>query len=205
MPFLDLNLDIKPWLGIDVADTEFDAVLTIIRDSVEQAVLNYTEATFVLTGPIMEVLDASRSDQIVPREYPINSVSAIYFHCNPDGTNGELIDPISYQALPEAIILQHLYTPKGRSLLRIDYTYGYDGLPADVKHAMLLAIEADFRRKQSKSMGRSSRSKKDESESFSSSASYWDTKTGLPKEVVYKLNPYKRYELPSQPIAQRNL
>ena len=205
VPFCDIDTDVKPWLGIDVAETKHDTTLTILRDSVETAVLNYTEASFDLVGPVMEVIDGSRADQIVTREFPISSVDAIYFHVLPDGSGGSLIDPTYYQVLPEAILLQHLYTPKGRSLIRIDYTWGYDGLPADVKHAILLAIEADFRRKGSKTIGRSGRSKKDEREGFSDPAGAWDKKTGLPTEVVYKLKPYKRFEMPTQPIAQRNL
>lgn len=203
-PFLDLNTDIKPWLGIDVSETKYDSVLTVIRDSVEQAMLNFTEATFDLTA-VSEVLDANRSDQIVPAEFPIDSVTQIFFHVLPDGTGGELIETTSYQAKVGSIILQDLYTPKGRSLVRVDYTYGYDGIPDDVHEAMLLAIEAKFRRKGRKSIGLSGRSKKDEREGFTETAGAWDPKTGLPTEVVYMLQPYKRYEFPTQPIAQRNL
>lgn len=202
-PFLDLNGDIKPWLGIEITETKHDATLIVMRDSVEQSMLNYTEAKFDLTA-IEEVLDGSRSDQIVPAEFPIASVQALYFHVKPDGTEGDLIESDDYQVKEGAIILQHLYTPKGRSLLRIDYTYGYDGIPPDVHEAMLLAIEAKFRRKGRKSMGLSGRSKKDEREGYSDSAGAWDSKTGLPTEVVYMLQPYKRYEMPTQPIAQRN-
>ena len=45
-PFCDIDDDVKPWLGIDPAETKHDTTLTIIRDSVEQAVLNFTEASF---------------------------------------------------------------------------------------------------------------------------------------------------------------
>jgi hypothetical protein len=88
--------------------------------------------------------------------------------------------------------------------VRIDYTHGYTSLPSDVKLAILLGIEANFRRKGNKTIGMTGRTKKDESEGYSSGPGAWDTKTGLPKEVAM-LNPYKRYEIPTQPMAQRNL
>lgn len=205
MAFLDLNADIKPWLGIDVSNTTHDSVLNIINASVEQAVLNFTEAQFVLT-PVIEILDASKSDQIVTREFPIDSVTAVFFDVQPDGTDGNLIAADEYQVLPEAIILAFgRHTPFGRSRVRVDYTHGFDGLPDDVFEAMLLAVEAKFRRKGRKSLGIGSRSKKDESERFTDSITAWDKKTGLPVEVVYMLQPYKRYEFPTQPIAQRNV
>lgn len=208
MPFCDIDTDVKPYLGIPLSNTDYDSLLTLWRDAVEAAMLQYTEATFVLTA-VTEVLDASRADQVVPAEYPIDSVQALYFYVLPDGTSGELIDTDRYQVKQGGVILQHLYTPKGRALVRLDYTYGYDGVPADVKLGILIAIRAEYHRWQDKAEGRSrtSRSKKDESEAFSSNnpLTSWDSKTGLPIEAVNKFKPYKRFEFATQPIAQRNL
>lgn len=207
MPYCDINTDVKPWLGIDVADTEFDTTLTIIRDSVEQAVLNYIEVSLETVGPIMEVYDASQQDQITLHQIPVQSVDAVYFCTEPDGTGGKQIDTDCYGVdLDTGVIkLQHHYTPRGRLLVRVDYTHGYSSVPADVKHAILLGIEADFRRKTSKSIGRTSRAKKDEREGLDSGAGSWDAKSGLPHEVVFKLNTYRRFEFANLPIATRNL
>lgn len=202
-PICDIDTDVKPWLGIDPSVTTHDTTLTIIRDSTESAVLAYVETQFELTA-VSEIIDGNKSDQIVPREYPIDSVSAVYFGVETDGSGGNLLDADRYQVRPEAIILARTYSPFGRTLIRVDYTYGFDGVPAEVKEAILLAIEAKFRRKGSKSIGRSGRSKKDESESFSSGPSNWDSRTGLPKEVVFMLNNYRRLEFPVSPMAQRN-
>ena len=205
MPFCTLD-QIKNWIGIELSNTTHDDVLTIIRDAMETSVVNYTETSFELVVKVNEVLDANESDVVVPPYSPIVSVQALYFYTLPDGSDGQLIDPNDYQVRQEAIYLQNIHTPFKRSRVRVDYTYGYDGLPDDIKLMLLQAIEAEFRRKGSKTLGRSSRSKKDESEGLSgSSPSYWDTKTGLPKELVYKLNYYKRMEWPVQPMATRNI
>ena len=195
--------EVKSWLGITVSD--HDAVLQQILDSVCASVQEYTEQTFSLSGTVQEILDGSRSDQIVTREFPIDSVSEVKLNVESDGSGGEVLATDSYQVLPEAIILRSLFTPKGRSLVSVKYVHGYDGPPEPVKMAILLSVEALFRRKGRKSIGTRSRSKKDESESIESGPGTWDQKTGLPKEAVFMLNPYKRFEFPVQPIAQRNL
>lgn len=205
MAYLDLDTDIKPWLGID--NNAHDTTLTIIRDSVEQAVINYIEVSLEVIGPVLEVYDATESDCLTLRNYPIESLLGVYFGCKPDGSDGTQISSDDYGYDPDTGVIkfQNIYTPRGRLFVRVDYSYGYSTLPADIKHAMLLGIEADFRRKGSKTIGRSARSKKDESETFTSGAGQWDPKTGLPLEVIFKLNSYRRFEFANMPMATRNL
>jgi hypothetical protein len=203
MSFLSLNTDIKPWLGIDPANTTHDSNLTIINLAIEQAVLNYVETNFVETE-ITEVLDGNISDIILTSNTPVNSVSQLYFGVNPDGTEGALIDPINYKVRSEGIYLCGLTTPRGRAIIKVKYKYGYAGLPSDVKLMMLQAVEAEWRRKGNKSLGIGGRSKKDESESYINDLGQWDEKTGLPKVLVSKLQTYKCNDFPVMPIAQRN-
>lgn len=205
MAICDLDIDVKPWLQL--TGSTHDTTLTIIRDSIEQAVLNYIELSLETVGPVMEVYDASQQDQIVLANIPVQSVSALYFNTKPDGSDGCLIDASQYAVDLETgvIKLQCGYTPRGRALVRVDYTYGYATVPSDIKHAILLSIDADFRRKGSKTIGRTGRSKKDEREGYSTGGGVWDSKSGLPTEVVYKLNAYKRRDFAVLPIAMRNL
>lgn len=210
-PYCDINTDIKPWLKIDVSNTDHDTVLTIMRDSVEQAVINYVENDFDLHVVTGELLDASASDTILTRFEPLVSVQSLVFGTLADGSGGISIDADEYTVVPReggsCITMQFTRQPRGRSIVKIDYTYGYDGVPPDVKEAILLSVEAKFRRKGRKTIGtggRTSRSKKDESESLGSGSDAWDTKVGLPVEVVSMLNTYRKFEFPTQPIAQRN-
>ncbi len=208
MPFCDLNTDVKPWLGIPVSNTEYDSVLTIFRDSVEAAVLSYVETEFTLTPITNEILDSNGSDTIVPRNSPIVSVQAIYTAVESDGSGGNLLDTSHYRVDTDGITLRAINQPRGRFYVRVDYTYGYDGLPPEVKHAILMSIDAEFIRKNKKTVGGgvTSRSKKDESESLGASGGAgWDTKVGLPLEAIAKLQTYKQsFEFPTQPMATRN-
>jgi hypothetical protein len=197
--------EIKEWLSITKPD--YDSLLTTINEAMCQAVISYVEHDFTEQVTTNEVLDANQSDSIVPRNWPIVSVQALYFHTQPDGSQGQLIDASDYQVLPEGIVLQNFTTPVRRSRIRVDYTWGYPaGLPADVKLMMLQAVEAEWRRRGQKTLGVASRSKKDESHSFTATGDgYWDMRTGLPNELIYKLNNYKQsFEWPSSPMATRN-
>lgn len=205
MAFLNLNTDIKPWLGIPVLTTIHDDVLTIINNATNQAVLNYVETDFALHTQVNEVLDANQSDVIIPKNIPIVSIQKIYLETATDGSGGSLLDPTYYQLVSDTIVLQGIRTPFNRSRVRVDYTWGYNGLPADVKLCMLQTVEAEFRRKGNKTLGLGGRSKKDESETFKSDLGDWDDKTGLPKVLIYKLTPYKCFEFPNQPMAVRNV
>lgn len=209
MPFLDLNGDVKPYLGIPVSNTEYDSLLTIIRDSVESSVLAYVETAFELTPVVNEILDSNGSDTIVPRNTPIVSVQAVYTSVDSDGSGGDILDPEFYRVDTDALTLRSINQPRGRFFVRVDYTYGYDGLPPEVKHAMLMAIDAEYIRKDKKQVGQGggSRSKKDESQSSGNSGggAGWDSKVGLPNEVIAKLQTYKQsFEFPTQPMATRN-
>lgn len=208
MPFLDLNADIKPYLGIPIENTEQDSILTLFRDSVESSVLAYVETAFELTPVTNEILDSNGSDTIVPRNTPIVSVQSIYTSVESDGSDGDLLDPEFYRVDTDGITLRAINQPRGRFYVRVDYTYGYDGLPPEAKHAMLMAIDAEFLRKSKKSVGQGSsgRSKKDESESGGAAGGQgWNDKVGLPNEVIAKLQTYKQsFEFPTQPMATRN-
>ena len=194
--------EVKDWLGI--TDGSHDTTLGIINSAMNDAIINYCETDFQKHENVTEILDGNKSDMICPRETPILSVSEIRFWVEPDGSNGELIDPLLYQVLPEAIIIKNLPTPRYRSMIKVVYDWGYESVPSDVKLCALQAVEAEFRRKGKKTLGGGSRSKKDESETINTDSASWDIKTGLPMALASKLNVYKRFEFPAQPMAQRN-
>lgn len=205
MPYVDIDADVKPWLEIEPSVTKYDSTLTIIRDAVEKSVDEYVEYSFAVTVEAGELLDGNNSDTIVPRNIPIISVEGIFLDVDTLGLGGSEVPADGYHVADGVIRLRSEFTPRGRAIVKVAYTWGYASLPPDVKLAILQSIEAEFRRKGRKSIGVSGRSKKDERESFTGSdSSAWDSKTGLPKEIVSKLNPYRVFEFPQQPMATRN-
>jgi hypothetical protein len=194
--------DVKAFLGIPEENTEYDALLTIFKDSVEQSVCNFCETTFEEITVTKELHDGIDSDIIVPKYFPILSVENIYFGCDGEGNNGNRIDKEYYSIDGSGIILRHgLYTPNARKIVRIDYTYGFEEVPPDVKLCVYQSIKAEKQRYDSNTENISSRGKMGESESFNSA---WDKKTGLPVQIISKLQSYRVYEFPMIGNAQRN-
>lgn len=198
--------EVKSWLGI--ANDDHNVVLELIRGSVCSSVDNYTETKFSQQTATDEILDSSGSDTIVTRNTPLISVASIYTSVNTDGSGGSLLDAENYYVYEDRIVLRGFLQPVGRALVKVTYDWGYASVPGDVKMAGLLSVEAIFRRKGNKSIaGGGQRSKRDESEGRSGGTDpdkIWDKKTGLPKEAVAMLNPYRNYGFPVLPIAQRN-
>jgi len=196
--------EVKTWIGIPLSNTDHDDNLTLIMNSTTKAIYNYVDTPFELTPITNEVKDGIRADILVPKFFPTASVQEIRFGIGTDGTGGTVVDPTEYIVAPDSITFRWLHTPFYRGSVGLDYTYGYDGVPDDVKLAFIQAVEAQFRRKGRKSIGMASRSKKDESEAYSGDLNAWDGLTGLPKEIVAMLKPYKSFEFPTD-NAQRNL
>jgi hypothetical protein len=194
--------EVKAFLGIDNANTQYDSLLTIFKNSVEQAIKNFCETTFEKVTVTKELYDGINSDVIVPKHFPILSVEGIYFHCDGDGNGGNKIDDEFYTVEESGIVLRDgLYTPNARKIIRLDYSYGYTAVPADVKLCALQSVKAEYQRNNQNTENLSSRGKMGESESFNSA---WDSKTGLPTQIVSKLQPYRVYEFPMIGNAQRN-
>lgn len=206
MPLTTLD-DLKTFLGIPLIDTSKDAILTMFKDSVEESIIEYCDTDFSPTVVTNEVLDGIRSDIIVPKNAPIISVQKVILFNDIDGANGIELDTKQFGHDQNAITLRDMFTPFYRGQVRIDYTWGYASVPANVKMVVYQSVKAEYQRYKQNSENVASRSKGDESESFGGggSGSAWDPVTGLPRQIVAKLQPYKNYEIPVIPMAQRNL
>jgi hypothetical protein len=192
--------DIKAYMGI--TGTSEDALLTIFQDAVEQQVLNFCEVVFTPTVVTNEIHDGSRADIILPKNVPIRSVEAVIFDVAVDGSGGTtLVAATDYYIDDNAITLRNHVTPFYRGNVRLDYTHGYATTPADIKLAIYEAVKANYQRKKNNREDIGSRRKQDEAESYTSA---WDPKTGLPSNVVAKLQTYRVFEFPNINWAQRN-
>lgn len=198
--------DLKTFLGIAQSDTTQDALLTMFKDSVEQSVIDFCETDFTSKAITNEILDGGRQDVIVPKMCPILSVQGVWIGTQADGSGGIQLDATrDYYADENAITLRYGLLPFARGCVRVDYTWGYNGVPANVKMCVYQSVKAEMQRHQRNTEDLSSRSKGDESEGYGTGSSgVWDELTGLPKTIVAKLQGYKRYEFPSTSMAQRN-
>lgn len=179
--------ELKTWLG--VTGTASDSILTAIGETVEGLINDYCDTRFdgvqTVTG---EILDGRRADILLPEHLPIVAVTRIALWCETDGSGGTNLDAADYIVRPEEIALKGQYTPKGRGLIAIDYTWGYADIPARVKMAARIACEAYYRQRARQSVGITSRSKEGESVSYKDA---WSKEWGLPQEAIGLLAPYR--------------
>lgn len=200
MPLVTLA-DIKTYMGIDALDVSQDALLTMFQESIEATVTSFCGTDFSTKTVTNEVLDGVQSDVIVPRHFPVLAVDAVIVGTEPDGSGGLTLDPATDYSFNSSAIFLKSFTPFARASVRVDYQWGYAAVPGDVKMAVYQAIKAEMQRHARNTEDVGSRSKGDETESYTG---VWDASTGLPKTVVSKLAAYRDFEFPMVGMAQRN-
>jgi hypothetical protein len=133
--------DAKVALGIDAADTSQDAALTQQIEATSMAVCNWCDRIFAVQVYRDQLRDAygAYGEPLVTRQYPI--VVA-------DGTSltvsegGVALNPTLVEVFPEAGEVYRLDAAAvpsawGAALVVVDYTAGFDPIPADVQGACL--------------------------------------------------------------------
>jgi hypothetical protein len=201
--------EVKAYLGIAPGDTSQDAIIEIIRPAMEELVIAFCDSDFeekTIAGPPGEIHDGIDADIIVPYNFPITEITAVFLGCNVKGEDGtELEDDEYYVDTDGSVILRTRTTPFTRGAVRIDYKYGYAAVPATVKLCIYQCVKAELQRRKRNSEDISSRSKAtdggSESEGYGSA---WDKKTGLPIQIMSMLESFRSREFPHAGNAQRN-
>lgn len=199
--------EVKAYLG--VTDTSQDALIEILRPAMEELVIAYCDSEFdenIVLGPPGEIHDGVDADIIVPYNFPVTEITAVYIGCDTQGNNGRrLLSDEYYVDTDGSVILRFLSTPNMRGAVRLDYKHGYAAVPATIKLCIYQCVKAELQRRKRNSEDITSRSKgvggDAEAEGYGSA---WDTKTGLPKQIMSKLESFRSREFPHVGNAQRN-
>jgi hypothetical protein len=196
----------KTYLGIALSDTSQDAIIEIIRPAIEESILLYCDTDFTQkeTPAGGEIHDGIQSDMLVPFNFPIISIDAVYLGCDPSGENGTLLvvgTDYYVDADDGSVILTGNTTPFRRGSCRLNYKWGYVAVPKGVKLAVYQCVKAELQRRKRNTEDVSSRGKDGETEQYGKA---WDDKTGLPKQILSKLDQYRSREFPQAGMAQRN-
>lgn len=154
-----------------------------------------------------ETWDGAGSDEIVPAERPINSVTSVKFSGNGDFSASENLVNANGVITNDkySIKFRSLRTPVGRGLIQVIYNAGYTTVPEDIQLAALLQFQWAYKKigkgdamvglkTIAKSVGGGSESQMKD-DSLSSSA--------LISEVVGMLRDYRRFEPPSSIMFAR--
>lgn len=192
--------EVKAYLGI--ADTTQDALIDLVLPAVIDLITQYCDTDFDEVTKTGEIIDGQNTDVIVLDNFPVTEVIAVYLGVDTKGENGLLLEDTQYYVDDDgSIILRNVQTPFMRGSVRVDYKHGYAAVPPSVKLCAIQATKAEMQRKKRGTEDISSRSKDGESESYGSA---WDKKTGLPVQIMSKLEQFRVKEFPNAGMAQRN-
>lgn len=135
--------DAKAALGIEPADTSQDAALTRQIDATSQAINNWCDRVFVVQTYRDQVRNACGDfgEPLVTRQYPI-VVDEAGVPLVAVAENGVALDATYLEVYPETGAVYRLDAAMGPSawgvaLAVVDYTAGFDPIPADVQGATL--------------------------------------------------------------------
>jgi hypothetical protein len=133
----------KAALGIDAADTSQDAVLTAQIEATSMAICNWCDRIFVVQTYRDQLRGAygSYGEPLVTRQYPIvvddGGVPLVAV-----AEDGGAVDAAMLEVFPEQGAVYRLDATAlpmawGSALIVVDYTAGFDPIPADVQSACL--------------------------------------------------------------------
>lgn len=191
--------------GVEDAATDTDVALSsqtiysieLLVNAISTQIIRHVSSN-IKEATYQEVWDGAASDELVPRERPISSVTAYKLSANGDFTASN-IDYVT--AAPgmvytdgQSILLRGLRAPVGRGLVQLTYVAGYAAVPDDIQLAVLLQFQWALRQigKGDAMVGIKAISKMQESQTKDDSLGT----TGLRSEVIGYLAPYKRFEAP---------
>lgn len=177
-----------------ILTSQEQVALELSADAASAQIQKYCDFTFK-EGTYTEVWDGAASDELIPREIPITSITSVKFAAN------GIFTPES--ALPTDIfcigskgmsinLRNQVLTPRGRGLIEIIYKAGYAVIPADLQLAALRQLQYLYKQigKGDAMVGLKVISKMNESQAKDDSLG----KSGLTTEVEGMLKSYQRFE-----------
>ncbi len=196
-------LECKAYLGISPSDTAQDALIEILRPAMEELIIAYCDTDFEEKAIDKEMHDGIQSDAIVPHNFPITDMQEVWLDTDAAGENGILMaEGLDYFVDDDgSVILVNRQPPFRRGSIKIKYTHGYATTPPTIKLCVYQCVKAEIQRKKRGTEDVSSRGKGDESESYGGA---WDKRTGLPSQIMSKLETFRAREFPGAGMAQRN-
>jgi hypothetical protein len=195
--------------NVDDATTDLTPALTTQQIFSIQLLVNSISKQFkthcdcgIVAANYTEVWDGAASDELVPRERPINSVGSIKLAGNGDFDSATVLPSTVYVSDRYSIKFRGGYqTPRGRGLIQVVYNAGYSTVPQDIVFAALLQFQWAYKQigKGDAFVGIKQISKMQESQVKDDSIGVF----GLRQEVVGLLKDYRRFEVPQSVMFSR--
>ena len=208
---LCLLVTLKDHLDIPASDTSLDSKLERVINVASQFIENYCGRVLV-DASYDEFHDGRAGNRLLLKQWPITGGAAasgtkpeVFVDESGAFGSGTEVDPDTYWVANDIELIGTTVWPKGYRNIKVTYLAGLgtintvaetNTLPSDLEQACLDYAEFIHTMNTDRRIGRSSKSKGDESVSFI---------TDIPPHVTLILDKYIRHEFPSDaPVGVRN-
>lgn len=193
----------KDHLGIPVGNTTFDGRLTRFINAASQDIEEITQRKLVRVNGLVEVHHGRRSNLILLREYPAQVITDVRIDADANFGTDKIIPASEYRLTDDRQSLVRLssYWPAGYHNVQVTYSAGFDpaidvGPLADLELGCLWLVEWYERHRTREDMGRTSKSKGDESVGILEK---------MPAMIRDKIEKYSRCEVAFPETGVRNI
>jgi|GEM_PF-3847508 len=185
---VDLDTELKPYLGIDASDTDYDLRLEALINSVSQLVQTYLGRTLISTAYVDQVLNGRPSVYLFLPSWPVTEWTSV--EIDSAEVTETLTEDTDYVVDMARGVLERIDGSDwdtGMQSIVVNYTAGYAlaDVPQDIKLLVMARVGAEWQRQKSALWGQTSRGVEGGSASFEFSADLTDAEKAM-------LNRYRR-------------
>ena len=174
---------LKDHLGIPVAVVDFDTRLTRLVGVISERIRRECNRADFGAHAVVEYHDGRSQQDLVLREYPVNSITEIRYDVSRVFGADTILDADRYALIDNGVVRFHNgYAGNASQMLMVTYSAGYATIPADLEYAALMFAEWLHNHRNDQRIGMASKGKSQETISF---------REGIPKEILAMLDPYR--------------
>lgn len=139
--------DAKMYLRIGSSDSTYNDIITILINSVSQAIEKFIGRN-IIERQYEEVYSGTGVVSINLRQYPVSAISGVWMDATSKFETDSLLDPDTYYCNRESGILYRVggVFDKGANNIKVEYTAGYETVPADLRLITMVLVRIYFER-----------------------------------------------------------
>jgi uncharacterized phiE125 gp8 family phage protein len=178
---------LKAHLGIPSAENSQDSRMELLINAASDSIERYLDRK-IKSQTVTEIQHGRRQDILILREWPVTSITELRVDMDHVFSDPSTVVPQAEYGIGDdknSLVYYDTVFPRGNNNVKIVYVAGYATVPSDIEYAALLFCEWLYFFRNRQDIGRTSKSKGDESMSVSQ---------GMPDIVRQMIEPYRRME-----------
>lgn len=179
--------NLKAHLGIPSAETSQDTRMELLINAASDSIERYLDRK-LKSQTITEYQHGRRQDSLLLHEWPVTGITELRVDMDHVFSDASTLIPSADYGIGDdknSLIYFDTVFPRGNHNIKIVYVAGYATVPSDIEMAALLFCEWLYLFRNRQDIGRTSKSKGDESQGILQ---------GIPEIVRQLIDPYRRTE-----------